>query len=54
MRAFAQANWLGMIIPNHGGSGLGVRKRLMLHEVCAAGAGTTGASPIRFTFPRCR
>ena len=50
MRAFAQAGWLGMIIPEeYGGSGLGVTEAaIMLHEVCAAGAGTSGASPIHF------
>jgi alkylation response protein AidB-like acyl-CoA dehydrogenase len=39
-----------MIIPEaYGGSGLGVTEAaLMLHEICAAGAGTTGASPIHF------
>src|ERR1700754_4570726 len=54
IRAFAQAGWLGMIIPEtYGGSGLGVTEAaLMLHEICAAGAGTTGASPIHFyVFP---
>src|SRR5256885_16592407 len=52
VRAFAQAGWLGMIIPEaYGGSGLGVTQAtLMLHEICAAGAGTPGASPIPF-FP---
>ena len=50
VRAFARAGWLGMIIPEpYGGSGLGVTEAaLMLHEICAAGAGTTGASPVHF------
>ena len=50
VRAFARAGWLGMIIPEeYGGSGLGVTDgALMLHEICAAGAGTTGASPVHF------
>src|SRR3989449_9770347 len=50
IRAFAQAGWLGMIIPEeYGGSGLGgTEGTVMLHEICAAGAGTTGASPIHF------
>ena len=50
VRAFAQAGWLGMIIPEeYGGAGLGVTEAtVMLHEICAAGAGTTGASPIHF------
>jgi alkylation response protein AidB-like acyl-CoA dehydrogenase len=50
VRAFAEAGWLGMLVPEaYGGSGLGVTEAsLMLHEICAAGAGTTGASPIHF------
>jgi len=50
IRAFAKAGWLGMIVPEeYGGSGLGVTEAaLMLHEICAAGAGTSGASPIHF------
>src|SRR5881296_3138277 len=50
VKAFGKAGWLGMIIPEaYGGSGLGVTEAtLMLHEVCAAGAGTSGASPIHF------
>jgi alkylation response protein AidB-like acyl-CoA dehydrogenase len=50
VKTFAQAGWLGMIIPEeYGGSGLGVTEAsLMLHEICAAGAGTSGASPIHF------
>src|SRR6266705_4308737 len=50
VRAFARAGWLGMIVPEqYGGSGLGVTEAsLMLHEICAAGAGTSGASPIHF------
>jgi alkylation response protein AidB-like acyl-CoA dehydrogenase len=50
VRAFAAGGWLGAIIPEqYGGSGLGVTEAcLLLHEICAAGAGTTGASPIHF------
>ena len=50
MKRFADAGWLGMIVPEaYGGSGLGVTEgALMLHEICAAGAGTSGASPIHF------
>jgi alkylation response protein AidB-like acyl-CoA dehydrogenase len=50
IKAFAQAGWLGMIVPEeYGGAGLGVTEAaLMLHEICAAGAGTSGASPIHF------
>ncbi|HBH03173.1 MAG: acyl-CoA dehydrogenase [Candidatus Rokubacteria bacterium RBG_16_73_20] len=50
VKRFADAGWLGMIVPEaYGGSGLGVTEgALMLHEICAAGAGTSGASPIHF------
>jgi alkylation response protein AidB-like acyl-CoA dehydrogenase len=50
LQAFARGGWLGMIVPEaYGGSGLGVTEAaLMLHEICAAGAGTTGASPVHF------
>ncbi len=50
VRKFAQAGWLGTIIPEeYGGAGLGVTEAtLLLHEICAAGAGTSGASPIHF------
>jgi acyl-CoA dehydrogenase len=50
VKAFADAGWLGTIVPEeYGGAGLGVTEAaLVLHEICAAGAGTTGASPIHF------
>src|SRR5919109_3214269 len=50
IKAFARAGWLGAIIPEeYGGSGLGVTEAaILLHEICAAGAGTSGASPIHF------
>jgi hypothetical protein len=50
VQAFARAGWLGTIVPEeYGGSGLGVTEAaLVLHEICAAGAGTSGASPIHF------
>jgi acyl-CoA dehydrogenase len=50
VKAFGRAGWLGAIIPEeYGGSGLGVTEAaLLLHEICAAGAGTSGASPIHF------
>ena len=54
VRAFAAGGWLGIVIPEaYGGSGLGViEASLLLHEICAAGAGTSGASPIHFyVFP---
>jgi alkylation response protein AidB-like acyl-CoA dehydrogenase len=50
VKAFAKAGWLGAIIPEeYGGSALGVTEAaILLHEICAAGAGTSGASPIHF------
>ena len=50
VKAFAQGGWLGTIIPEeYGGSGLGVTEAsIVLHEICAAGAGTSGASPVHF------
>jgi acyl-CoA dehydrogenase len=50
VRAFAEGGWLGAIVPEeYGGSGLGITEAaLILHEICAAGAGTSGASPIHF------
>ena len=50
VKAFAQAGWLGAIIPEaYGGSGLGVTEAaLMLHDIAASGAGTSGCSPIHF------
>src|SRR5438445_13538191 len=50
VKAFARNGWLGVIIPEaYGGSGLGVTEAsLILHEICAAGAGTSGASPVHF------
>ena len=54
VRAFADNGWLGIMIgEEYGGAGLGVTEAaLMLHEVCASGAGTSGCSPIHFyVFP---
>ncbi len=54
VKAFADNGWLGLMIPEaYGGTGLGVTEAaIMLHEICASGAGTTGASPIHFyVFP---
>ncbi len=50
VKAFAAAGWLGVIIPEaYGGSGLGVTEAsLMLHDIAASGAGTSGCSPIHF------
>jgi acyl-CoA dehydrogenase len=54
VRAFADAGWLGLVIPEvYGGAGLGVTEAvLMLEAICASGAGLSGASPIHFAvFP---
>ena len=54
VEAFRKNGWLGIVIPEeYGGSGLGVTEAsILLHEICAAGAGTSGASPIHFyVFP---
>jgi alkylation response protein AidB-like acyl-CoA dehydrogenase len=54
VKVFAAGGWLGIVVPEaYGGSGLGVTEAaILLHEICAAGAGTTGASPIHFyVFP---
>ena len=54
VRAFADAGWLGLAIPEgYGGAGLGVTEAvLMLEAICASGAGLSGASPIHFAvFP---
>jgi alkylation response protein AidB-like acyl-CoA dehydrogenase len=50
VKAFAAGGWLGTVIPEeYGGSGLGVTEAaIVLHEICAAGAGTSGASPVHF------
>ena len=54
VQAFADAGWLGLVIPEaHGGAGLGVTEAvLMLEAICASGAGLSGASPVHFAvFP---
>jgi acyl-CoA dehydrogenase len=54
VKAFADNGWLGLMIPEaYGGVGLGVTEAaIMLQEICASGAGTSGASPIHFyVFP---
>jgi hypothetical protein len=54
VKAFADNGWLGCMVPEaYGGAGLGATEAaLMLHEICASGAGTSGASPIHFyVFP---
>ncbi|MEI7778153.1 MAG: acyl-CoA dehydrogenase family protein [Actinomycetes bacterium] len=54
VRAFAAAGLLGILVPTeYGGLGLGVTEAaLMLREVAASGAGTSGASAVHFyVFP---
>jgi len=50
VKAFADAGWLGVVIPEaYGGSGLGVTEAgLLLHSVGRSGAGTSGASAVHF------
>src|SRR5436189_6441060 len=50
VKAFARAGWLGAIVPEeYGDSGLGVTEAaILVHEICAACAGTSSASPIHF------
>ena len=50
VKAFADAGWLGVVIPEaYGGSGLGVTEAgLLLHSVARSGAGTSGASAVHF------
>ena len=47
-RAFAEAGWLGICIPQeHGGSGLGVTEAaVMMQAVAESGAGLSGASAL--------
>ena len=52
--AFATSGWFGTIIPaEYGGRGWGVTEAaLLLHAICATGAGTSGASPVHLAiFP---
>lgn len=54
VKAFADAGWLGIALPEkYGGAGLGMTEAcILLEEICASGAGTSGASPIHFSiFP---
>jgi acyl-CoA dehydrogenase len=54
VRAFADAGWLGAMIPEeYGGLGLGLTESaIMMTEVAASGAGMSGASAIHFyVFP---
>ena len=48
---FAANGWVGAVIPTeYGGGGLGITEAcLILGEICASGAGTSGASPIHFS-----
>jgi acyl-CoA dehydrogenase len=47
-RAFVEAGWLGICIPEeYGGAGLGITEAaLMMHAVSASGAGLSGASAL--------
>ena len=51
VKAFADNGWLGIMVPEaYGGAGLGVTEAaLMLHEICASGAGTSGGCTNRPT-----
>jgi alkylation response protein AidB-like acyl-CoA dehydrogenase len=54
VRAFAEAGWLGVLIPEaYGGAGLGLTDAgLLLHAIARSGAGTSGAAAIHFyVFP---
>ena len=54
MRAFADAGWLGVLIPEaYGGAGLGLTEAgLLLQAIARSGAGTSGAAAIHFyVFP---
>lgn len=50
-KAFAEAGWLGIAIPEeYGGGGLGITEAaLLLEEVAASGAGMNGASTMHLT-----
>ncbi|UMG91267.1 acyl-CoA dehydrogenase family protein [Nocardioides sp. TF02-7] len=50
-RAFADAGWLGIAIPQeYGGAGLGISAAaVLLHEIAASGAGMNGCSPFHLT-----
>ncbi|MCX6423687.1 MAG: acyl-CoA/acyl-ACP dehydrogenase [Actinobacteria bacterium] len=54
VRAFADAGYMGIIVPTeYGGLGLGITEAaLLLREIAASGAGTSGASAVHFyVFP---
>ncbi|MCC6197851.1 MAG: acyl-CoA/acyl-ACP dehydrogenase [Burkholderiales bacterium] len=54
VNAFAQAGWMGILVPEeYGGMGLGLTEAaLMLREIGASGAGMSGASAVHFyVFP---
>jgi acyl-CoA dehydrogenase len=54
VRTCKAAGWYGTVIPEeYGGRGLGVTEAaVLLHEICASGAGTSGASPVHLAiFP---
>jgi acyl-CoA dehydrogenase len=54
VRAFAEAGWLGVLIPEaYGGAGLGLTEAgLLLQAIARSGAGTSGAAAVHFyVFP---
>lgn len=50
VRAFADAGWMGVVLPTeYGGLGLGIKDAaLLMGEIAASGAGTSGASAVHF------
>lgn len=50
VKAFADAGWMGVIMPTeYGGLGLGIKEAsLLMREIAASGAGTSGASAVHF------
>lgn len=50
VKAFAAAGWMGVIMPpEYGGLGLGIKEAsLLMREIAASGAGTSGASAVHF------
>lgn len=50
VNALGASGWLGVAIPEaYGGAGLGISEAcVVLEEICASGAGTSGASPVHF------
>ncbi|MTD55455.1 acyl-CoA dehydrogenase family protein [Amycolatopsis pithecellobii] len=54
INAFADAGWMGIVVPEeYGGLGLGIKEAaLLMKEIAASGAGTSGAAAMHFyVFP---